>query len=67
MRNWSTNTTELKKHPKEYAVWKMEQLINFGIGKEKLSRMGLISLWKNLHIDPNKKAYLSFLLWPKAS
>ena len=36
MYNWSTDTTELKKDKNAYAVWKIEQLVNFGLGKEKL-------------------------------
>ena len=34
MHNWNTDTKILKKNPEEYAVWKLEQLINFGLDKE---------------------------------
>lgn len=36
MYNWSTDTTELKKSPEKYAVWRLEQLINWGLDGEKL-------------------------------
>jgi len=31
MKNWSTDTTELKKDKAAYAIWRCEQLINYGL------------------------------------
>ena len=62
MFNWSTNTTQLKKSPREYKKWKLEQLINFGLGKEKLKRSDLVTFLPMLYIDPAKRRYLQFLL-----
>ncbi|MBU0546105.1 hypothetical protein KKA13_02520 [Patescibacteria group bacterium] len=64
MRNWSTNTKELKKDKKKYAVWRLEQLVNFGLGKEKLSKKELKKNWASLNLDPHKKSFLKSLLWP---
>ena len=63
MHNWSTDTHELKKHPTQYAIWRLEQLINFGLGKTKLNKRALKKYWPKLHLDPKKKKFLEFLLW----
>ncbi|PIR90812.1 hypothetical protein COU03_04060, partial [bacterium (Candidatus Gribaldobacteria) CG10_big_fil_rev_8_21_14_0_10_41_12] len=65
MYNWSVDTKELKKDKKRYKVWQLEQLINFGLAKEKINLAELKKYWGLLNLDPNKKRYLSFLLWPK--
>ena len=65
MYNWSVNTKELKKDKRGYKIWHLEQLINFGLGKEKIRQFDLKKYWSLLDLDPKKKRYLSFLLWPK--
>lgn len=67
MYNWNTDTTELQKDPKAYAIWRLEQLVNFGLHGEKIQRSELKQYWDELHLDPKKKTYLSFLLWGRAS
>lgn len=68
MHNWSTDEQELQKDPKAHAIWKMEQLVNFGLDEhEKLSRTELMQYWNELTLDPLKKRYLAFLLWGKRS
>jgi hypothetical protein len=62
MYNWSTDTARLSKFPEEYAIWKMEQLINFGLNGQKLNQKELKKHFNELQIDPQKKKYLSFLL-----
>ena len=62
MHNWSTDTTELKKDPEKYAVWELEQLINFGLNGSLLNTEKLRRYWPQLNLDPARKAYLSFLL-----
>ncbi len=64
MRNWSTDTTQLKKNLEQYKIWKLEQMINFGLDKEKISKKELKKYWNQLALDPARKKYLSFLLWP---
>jgi len=64
MKNWSTDLNELKRDKKQYTIWRLEQLINFGLGKTKISTKELKKYWSHLYIDPSKKKYLSFLLWP---
>lgn len=62
MKNWSTDTKKLKKNKDKFTVWKLEQLINFGLGKKKLSIGELKKYWDVLNIDPYKRKFLSLLL-----
>ncbi|MDP2860388.1 MAG: hypothetical protein Q8N98_01585 [bacterium] len=62
MYNWSVDTRFLSKYPHQYKIWKLEQMINFGLGNEKLSRKDLEKYLPELYIDPAKKEYLEFLL-----
>lgn len=65
MYNWSTDTTELKKDKKKHAIWRLEQMVNFGLNGRKIKKNTLIKYWPNLDLDKKKKNFLSFLLWPK--
>ena len=67
MYNWSTDTAELKKDKKKYAVWRLEQTVNFGLDNEKLNRRQLKKYWPFLNLDEKRKKFLSILLWPKQS
>lgn len=62
MYNWSIDIKTLKKHPDEYASWKLEQLINFGLGNEKINKKELMKYFSKIMIDPDKRRYLKFLL-----
>lgn len=65
MYNWSVDLKELKKDKRQYKIWRLEQIINFGLGGEKIDKVELKKFWPFLRLDPNKKRFLSFLLWPK--
>lgn len=64
MKNWSTNTNRLEKDTQKYTLWKLEQLINFGLDSQKLPEKELRKYFTKLSIDPLKKAFLKQLLWP---
>jgi len=64
MYNWSVDIKKLKKDKKQYEIWRLEQLVNFGLAGEKIKESKLRKYWPLLHLDPDKKNYLSFLLWP---
>jgi len=65
MYNWSVDEKQFKKQdPEGYKIWRLEQLINFGLGREKLDKEELKKYWPFLYLDPDKKRFLSFLLWP---
>lgn len=65
MYNWSTNEEELKKNSDYYSQWKLEQLINFGLGGEKLDVTKLKKYWEKLRIDPARRRFLDLLIHAK--
>jgi len=68
MYNWSVDEKKFKKeNPKEYKIWKLEQMINYGLGGEKLKEKLVRKYWKKLFMDSLTKQYLKLLLWPKKS
>lgn len=62
MHNWSTDTKKLSKYPEKYTIWKLEQLINFGLNGQKINFVELRKYFSKLNIDPQKRKYLNFLL-----
>lgn len=67
MYNWSVDTKRLKKNPEKFAIWKLEQMINFGLGQDKLNKDELKKYFNQLNIDQDKKNYLNFILYGKKS
>ena len=65
MKNWSTDEKNLKKNPEKYTIWRLEQLVNFGLDGEKLSAKELKKYWDKIIIDPFKRKFLEFLLYGK--
>ncbi|MDA1317232.1 MAG: hypothetical protein O3B87_04370 [bacterium] len=66
MKNWSTNTKRLKQNIRAYTIWKLEQMINFGLNNHKLSLKALKKYWNTLEIDPNKRNFLKKIVWPQS-
>jgi hypothetical protein len=66
MYNWSTDTTRLQADPEKYAIFVLEQRINFGLNNAKLSLAQLRKYWDKLNIDTNKRNYLQRIVWPKS-
>ena len=62
MKNWSTDMLELQKDKEKFSVWRLEQLINFGLGQEKIDLEELRKYWSVVHIDPFKKRFLSLFV-----
>jgi hypothetical protein len=62
MRNWSTDTEKLKRNKEKFAIWKLEQMVNFGLGGERIKKSELKKYWKVLNIDPAKRKFLSLIL-----
>ncbi len=58
MYNWNTNTTILKKHPEKYTIWKLEQLINYGLDGEKIDKKELLKYWGKIRIEPQYRNFL---------
>ncbi len=68
MYNWSTDEKKFKKEdPRGYSLWRIEQMINYGLGKDKLNARLVKKYWKKISMDDPTKKYLHFLLWPGKS
>ena len=63
MYNWSIDEKTLKKNPEQYAIWRLEQLINFGLDGEKLDEEELRRYWSKINIDENRRKFLEILLY----
>ena len=62
MHNWSTNISRFKKSSPVYIKWRLEQLINFGLGQEKLSQKQLIKYLPELKIDQKSRQFLESII-----
>jgi len=67
MYNWSIDLAKLRKDPKQAAIWRLEQALNFGLNGEKLDRRLVKKYWHKLRIDPLRKKFIKLLLWPRKS
>ena len=67
MFNWNTETSKFDKKSDEYKIWRLEQLINFGLGNEKLDVSDLKKYWKRIIIDANTRQFLKLLIWQNPS
>ncbi|MBI2041511.1 MAG: hypothetical protein HYT20_00645 [Candidatus Nealsonbacteria bacterium] len=65
MYNWAVDENKIKKHKRKYAIWKLEQMVNFGLNGEKINGRDLKKLWEKLKIDPARKRFLEILLHEK--
>ena len=63
-KHWSVDTTELEKDPEAFAIWSLEQRINWGIGKERIKETELRRYWDRIAIDPFKRRALGLALFP---
>ena len=68
MYNWSTDEEKLKKeNPEKYKLWKITQLINYGLDGEKLDKLEVKKVWPKIkdQLDPYKARVIEYLLWGK--
>lgn len=66
--HWSTDVKRFKrKNPKGFKLWRLEQLINFSLGREKISKKEIKKYWPKLkeRVDPEGKRLIEFFLWGK--
>jgi len=64
MYNWSTDTSKIKNREQK-TIWKLEQMVNFGLAGEKISKKLVKKYWNKLSLDSNRKKFLRFLIWNK--
>lgn len=67
MYNWSVDLKKLGNNSKHAVIWRLEQAINFGLNGKKINKLLTKKYWKELYLDPSRKKFLQFLLWPKKS
>ena len=63
MYNWNTDTKKLKEDKEKYAIWRLEQLINYGLNGEKIEIKLLKKYWDELDIDPKRRKILKNWIW----
>ena len=70
MHNWSVDEKRFKKEsPEKYRLWRLTQLINYGLDGEKLDREEVKQAWPKIksELDPYKGRVMEYLLWGKLS
>ncbi len=69
MWNWSVDEKKFKKkYPKQYRLWRLVQLINYGLDEgEKLNKEEIKKAWPKIKddLDPYKMRAIEYLLWGK--
>ena len=66
MRNWSADTSRFEKNSREYEIWQLEQLLNFGMSEgETLDREQLEKYLPVLSIDQDTRNFLEYVLYDK--
>lgn len=67
MRNWYAKKSEESRNDDIGIIWQLNQLINFGITDRKIKINHIRRYWNKLTLDPKRKHFIEFLLWPKQS
>ncbi|MDO8741672.1 MAG: hypothetical protein Q7J11_00830 [Candidatus Roizmanbacteria bacterium] len=69
MYSWSVDEEFMKKFPKKYKLWCLEQMISYGLDGDKLDKNEIVANWSYLkkRIDPQRLKFIEFLIWPKLS
>lgn len=67
MYNWSVDLKKMPQNSPQAVIWRLQQTINFGLNGERLNKSLIRKYWKKLRIDPARKKFLRFLLWPERS
>lgn len=67
MYNWNTDLSNWDKKSESFIIWKLQQLINFGLNGEKLDLTLTKKYWSRLDLDPQRKKFLKLILWSKQS
>ena len=68
MINWSVDEKKFKKeNPKEYRLWRLTQLINYGLDGEKLDEREVKRAWPKIkkRLDPDSRKTIEFFVWGK--
>ncbi|KKR91417.1 MAG: hypothetical protein UU42_C0012G0014 [Candidatus Woesebacteria bacterium GW2011_GWA1_41_13b] len=62
MYNWNTDISRLKKNSHEFSLWRLNQLINFGLNGERLDLKQVKKHWLKIDTDPATKKFLKLII-----
>lgn len=62
MYNWSVDEKQLKKDKEKYFIWRLEQMVNFGLAEEKIDAKLLKKYWLKINIDPARRKFIGLLI-----
>ena len=62
---WDYTKTEYEKQAAADPIWKLERLINYGLGEEKIDKELLKKFLPQLRIPEDRRAFFELLLWNK--
>lgn len=68
MLNWNVDEDRFKKEdPQGHKLWRLTQLINYGLDNEKLDKKELMDAWPKIKadVDPYLARLIEFLIWKK--
>lgn len=61
--HWSVQEKNMQeKHPEAFAVWSLENAVNFGMRAKKINKTQLLKYWNQLKLDASKRKFLNMLL-----
>ncbi|OGZ31982.1 MAG: hypothetical protein A3H02_02640 [Candidatus Niyogibacteria bacterium RIFCSPLOWO2_12_FULL_41_13] len=62
MYNWSVDEKILKQDSERYAIWRLEQMVNFGLNGGKIQENELKKYWPRLKLDPARRRFFALLI-----
>lgn len=65
MNVWDYDIKTVDQNTEQFIIWKLERLINYGLGDEKLDVNLLKKYWDKIKMPENTKSFLELLLWGK--
>lgn len=65
MHNWDYNLKNIDERDEKFIIWKLERLVNYGLGGEKIDAKLLKKYFTKIKMPENTKAFLELLLWKK--
>ena len=63
MYNWNVDISKWDKKSEQFILWRLNQLINFGLNGERLDLKLVKKHWDKLSLDPKRKKFLKLLIW----
>lgn len=62
MYNWSVDEKKLKNDKEKFAIWKIEQMVNFGLFGKKIKEKDIRKYFNKINIDPARRKFLELLI-----